>query len=116
MNDQDFEKIKEMKEIKEYWDIVEKTFKLQRQIENPDRHGMIDALCDAKQIAQTEIVQTIQKEAGKVHSKLWSDFSDQELYYLLPRYQQGLINHGIAKVGKSAFETMLKLASQATRK
>ena len=114
MNEQDFEKIKEIKENREYWDIVEKIMKLQRQIECPDRNGMIDALRDAQQIAPLEITQTIQSQGGNISIKPWSDVSDRELYYLLSQYKQGLVNHGIIKAGRSGFELMLKLAMQAT--
>ena len=106
MNEQDIEKIKKLKEDRELLDIVDKIIKLQRQIECPDRNGMIDALHDAQQIACDEIVQNLHQQSGAVCSKPWIAFSDSELYKLLPMYQQGLANHGISKVGKSAFEKM----------
>lgn len=108
MNEQDIERINKIKDDKEMLDIVEKIIKLQQQIEHPDHNGMIEALQDAQQIACNDIIQSIHQQSGGVYSKAWSDFSDHELYHMLPQYKQGLINHGIAKIGKGEFERLLK--------
>ena len=55
-----------------------------------------------------EIVQNMHQQSGYVYSKAWSDLSDYELYSMLPQYQQGLIDHGIAKIGKSELEKAIK--------
>lgn len=112
MNEQDFERINRIKDDKEILDIIERIINLQQQIEHPDRNGMIDALRDAQQIACNKIIQSIHQRGGGVYSKAWSDFSDPELYHMLPQYKQGLINHGIDKIGKGEFERILKALSK----
>lgn len=108
MNEQDIERIEKIKDDKEMLDIVGTIIKLQQQIERPDHNGMIEALRDAQQIACDDIIQSIHQHGGGVYSKAWSDLSDPELYHMLPQYKQGLINHGIAKIGKGEFERLLK--------
>ena len=108
MNEQNIERINRIKDDKEMLDIVEKIIKLQHQIEHPDHNGMIEALQDAQRIACNDIIQSLHRQGGGVYHKAWSDFSDLELYHLLPQYKQGLINHGIEKIGKGEFERLLK--------
>lgn len=108
MNEQDIERINKLKDDKEMLDIVEKIIKLQQQIEIPDRNAMIEALQDAQRIAYKDIIQSIHQQGSDVYSKAWSDFSDLELYHMLPQYKQGLINHGIDKIGKGELEKLLK--------
>ena len=108
MNEQDIERINKIKDDKEMLDIVEKIIKLQQQIERPDHNGMIEALQDAQRIACYDIIKSIHQRGSGVYSKTWSNFSDPELYHMLPQYKQGLINHGIAKIGKGEFERLLK--------
>ena len=108
MNEQDIERIKKVKDDKEMMDIIDKIIKIQRQIDHPDRNGMIETLRDAQQIASNEIAQSIHQHGGYVYSKAWSDFSNEELYSMLPKYQQGLINHGIAKFGKGELERLIR--------
>jgi len=43
-----------------------------------------------------------------VYEKSWDSITDRELYSMLPQYKQGLINHGIAKIGKGVFEKLLE--------
>ena len=93
---------------KELLDIIKKIIKLENQIDKPDRNGMIDALKDAQSVACNEIVQNIQQSSSFFYSKPWVAFSDKELYNMLPQYKQGLINHGIAKIGEGAFEKLLE--------
>ena len=101
MNEKDIERINKIKDDKEMLDIVEKIIKLQQQIECPDHNGMIEALQDAQRIACNDIIQCIHQQSIGVYSKAWNDFSDHELYHMLPQYIQGLINHGIAKIGNA---------------
>lgn len=108
MNEQDIERINKTKDDKEMLEIVEKIIKLQQQIDCPDHNGMIEALQDAQRIACNDIIQSIRQQGSGVYSKAWSDFSDTELYHMLPQYKHGLINHGIAKIGKGEFERLLK--------
>ena len=112
MDEKDVERIKKIKDDKEMLDIVEKIINLQSQIENPDRNGMISSLQDAQQIACDKIVQNMYHQSGYVYSKAWSDFSNDELYNMLPKYQQGLIDHGISKIGRGEFEKLLKIIIQ----
>ena len=107
-NSERIERVGKIKDDKEMIDIVEKIIKLQYQIEHPDRNGMIEALQDAQQIAFDNIIESIHQQSGGVYSKAWSDFSDSELYHMLPQYHQGLINHGITKIGKGALEKLLQ--------
>ena len=115
-NSERIERVEKIKDDKEMIDIVEKIIKLKHQIEHPDRNGMIEALQDAQQIAFDDIIQSIHQQSGGVYSKAWSDFSDSELYHMLPQYHQGLINHGIAKIGKGRLEQMIKTVIKNTLK
>ncbi len=108
MTEKDIKNIKETKDNKELLDIIKKIIKLENQIYKPDRNGMIDALKDAQSVARNEIVQNIQQSSSFFYSKPWVAFSDKELYNMLPQYKQGLINHGIAKIGKGVFEKLLE--------
>lgn len=108
MKEQDIERIKKVKDDKEMMDIIDKIIKIQRQIDHPDRYGMIEALRDAQQIAREEIVQNMHQQSGYVYSKAWSDFSNEELYSMLPKYQQGLMTHGIAKIGKGELDRIIR--------
>lgn len=108
MTEKDIKNIKETKDNKELLDIIKKIIKLENQIDKPDRNGMIDALKDAQSVACNEIVQNIQQHGGNVYEKSWDIITNQELYSMLPQYKQGLINHGIAKIGKGAFEKLLE--------
>lgn len=98
----EIESLKEIKDDKELLDIVEKIMKLQCQIEQPDRSGMIDVLRDAQQIASDEIVQNMQQQGEAVYCKPRDELSDNELYHILWSYRQGVINHGIVKMGKAS--------------
>ncbi len=108
MTEKDIKNIKETKDNKELLDIIKKIIKLENQIDKPDRNGMIDALKDAQSVACNEIVQNIQQHGGNVYEKSWDIITNQELYSMLPQYKQGLINHGIAKIGEGAFEKLLE--------
>lgn len=108
MTEQDIKDLKEMKDNKELFDIVEKIIKLEHQMKFPDRNGMIEALSDAQSVACNEIVQNIQQHGGNVYEKSWDIITNQELYSMLPQYKQGLINHGFAKIGKGAFEKLME--------
>ena len=108
MTEKDIKNIKETKDNKELLDIIKKIIKLENQIDKPDRNGMIEALQDAQSVACNEIVQNIQKRGGLVYEKSWDSITDRELYSMLPQYKQGLINHGIAKIGKGVFEKLLE--------
>ena len=69
---------------------------------------MLNALQNAQQIAQKEIVNDIQSKGGTVISRPWSDYSDRELYEKLLPYQNSLMEHGRNKVGNGIFEKIIQ--------
>ena len=103
-NSERFDDTKEAKEIK---DLIEKYFKLQNQINNPTRDGMIEALSGAQSVAQQEITM-LEHSQGDIYPTLWSDFSYNDLYRKLIQYRQGLYVHAANKLGEEAFKKMLK--------
>lgn len=100
---------KDVKEVTDITDIVKKIVALQRQINNPTRDGMINALMEAKLTAGVEI-QQIEYSQGDTILMPWENFSNQDLYRKLSQYQAGLRQHCIKKVGEKALEEMLKVA------
>lgn len=104
VNSDRFDDIKEAKEIK---DLVAKYFKLQDQINNPTRDGMIEALSGAQNVARQEITM-LEHSQGDIYPTLWSDFSYNDLYRKLSQYQRGLYNHAVNKLGEEAFKELLK--------
>ena len=98
---------KKAKTLKDVEDIIQKINEIQKQIDHPDRNGMIEALRDAQTIALVEI-RTIEISQRQPFIVPAEQFSDQELYNKLFQYRQALITHGAAIVGKEAFEEYLK--------
>ncbi len=98
--------LSETKETKEAIELLEKYFKLQDQIDNPTRSGMIDALSDAQNVARQEIT-SLEHSQGDIYPMPWTSFQDQDLYRKLTQYQQGLYNHAVNKVGEEAFKKLL---------
>ena len=107
MEDFDFGKIKDAKDKKDILDAVKKITALQKQINNPTRDGMINALSDAQLTAGDEI-QQIEYSQGDTIPTPWVCFPNQDLYRKLSQYQEGLQQHCINKMGKKAFEELLK--------
>lgn len=102
-----FNPAKEAKDVKDIEDAVKKIVALQRQINNPTRDGMINALSDAQSTAGKEI-QQVEYSQGDTIPTPWVCFPDQDLYRKLSQYQEGLRQHCIKKIGKKAFEELLK--------
>lgn len=100
---------KDAKDVIDIADVVKKIVALQRQLNNPTRDGMINALIDAKFTAGAEI-QQIEYSQGDTILMPWENFSNQDLYRKLSQYQAGLRQHCIKKVGEKALEEMLKAA------
>ncbi len=98
---------KEAKEIKEVKEMIEKIKKLQQQINSPKRDEMIKALSEAQQTAPTEIM-LLEFSQGDRYYMPFADFTDADLYRKLSQYQQGLENACIAKLGKKAFDELLR--------
>lgn len=97
---------KDINELKEAKDIIDKFKKLQAQKENPTREGMIKALSEAQQVAGNEIVE-VEHMQGDVIPMLWSDFPDADLYRKLTQYQQGIYNHCLKKFGQEVVDKLL---------
>lgn len=97
---------KDINELKEAKDIIDKFKKLQAQKDNPTREGMIKALSEAQQVAGNEIVE-VEHMQGDVIPMLWSDFSDADLYRKLTQYQQGIYNHCLKKFGQEVVDKLL---------
>ncbi len=101
------ERISEAKEAKEAIELLEKYFKLQAQVNNPTRFGMIEALSDAQNVARQEIT-SLEQSQGDIYPMPWTRFSDRDLYRKLTQYQQGLYNHAVNKLGEEMFKKLLK--------
>ena len=99
--------VKELREDNELYATVKTIIDLQFQIKQPSRIGMLNALQNAQQIAQKEIVNDIQSKGGTVISRPWSDYSDHELYEKLLPYQSSLMEHGRKIVGNGLFEKLI---------
>lgn len=103
-NSERFDDAKGAKEIKE---LIEKYFKLQDQINNPTKDGMIEALSGAQNVAPQEITM-LEHSQGDIYPTLWSDFPYNDLYRKLTQYQHGLYIHAVNKLGEEDFKKMLK--------
>ena len=88
-------------------ELIERYFRLQEQIDNPTRTGMINALANARSIAFDEITE-VEMSQDDVERRPWSDLQDYELYNKLPQYKQGLYNHAVKEVGEETFKYMLE--------
>lgn len=109
MENFDINQAKDDKDVKDIADAVKKIVALQRQINNPTRDGMINALMDAKFTAGAEI-QQIEYSQGDTIPTPWGCFPDQDLYRKLSQYKAALQQHCIKQIGKKAFEKLLKEA------
>ena len=107
-----FETFSESKESKEIDDFIESFFKLQAQINNPTKDGMIEALSGAQKIAHQEITK-VEKNQGDVFYMPWSCFQEKELYRKLAQYQQGLYIHAVNKFGEEVVKKLLKERNKA---
>jgi hypothetical protein len=103
--------LKNLKIEKDVIDAINKIKKLQAQRINPDRNGMISALCDAKMTAPIEIT-TLEFSQGDMNWKLFDNFTDNELYYKLEQYQKGLENYCIERIGKQLYDELMSRKSE----
>ena len=101
------EKMNEAKEAKEIYDLINSYLKLQDQLKNPTRFGMIEALSSAQNVARQEITD-LEKQQGDIYPMLWTDFQDQDLYRKLRQYQQGLYRRAVNRLGEEAFKKIVK--------
>ena len=95
------------KTLKEVQDIVEKFKKLQDQINNPDRQGMLEALQGAQSVAFFEVRSTERQQGDNVLMP-WESFRDDDLYRKLSQYQIALRKRAIELVGEKVFKELLK--------
>lgn len=107
----DFGKDKDTRDKKDILDAVKKIVALQKQINSPTRGGMINALSDA-QITAGDEIQQIEYSQGDTIPTPWACFPNQDLYRKLSQYQEGLRQYCIKKIGKKAFEELLKDAEK----
>lgn len=101
------EMINTAKDAKEIEEFIKACRKLQEQINNPTRDGMIEALSTAQGIAGQEITE-LEISQGDIYPTLWLNFQDGDLYRKLSQYQQGLYNHVVKKLGGKATKELLK--------
>ena len=101
---ENFENDVNIDEIKE---LIEKYFRLQEQIDNPTRDGMIKGLSSAQRIARDEIT-ALEESQGDIDQMPLSDLQDYDLYRKLPQYKQGLYNHAVNRVGEETFKYLLE--------
>ena len=99
--------VKNLEVQKDVWEAIEKIKKLQALRQSPERNGMIDALQDAKNKAPLEIT-TLELSQGDTHWMPFANFSDADLYRKLSQYQQGLEAYCIEKIGKKAFDELVR--------
>lgn len=103
MENDELKILDEEKDAVEVMDIAIALIKLEIQIQIKNREGMIAALKNAQRIAKNEIVKAIDQN-GYAYSKPWDCISNDELYYMLFQYEDGLRTKGIDKVGEKAFK------------
>ena len=108
------EKFNYAKETEEIEDVVEKYCKLQAQINNPTRFGMIDALSDAQKVAFQEIT-ILENSQGDIYPMPWSYVSDRYLFRKLPQYQKGLYIHAVKKFGEEKFKKLLNERAEESK-
>jgi len=76
-------------------------------MKSPSREGMIKALSEAKEAALIEII-SVELSQGDNRPMPWTQFKNEDLYRKLSQYQSGVKDHIIRKIGKKAFDELLK--------
>ena len=99
--------MKETREEKEIYDLINSYLKLQDQLKNPTRFGMIEALSSAQNIARQEITD-LEKQQGDIYQMPWMNFQDRDLYRKLRQYQQGLYRRAVNRLCEEAFKKIIK--------
>lgn len=105
MDIQDIQKLKEQKEV---IDFINAYTALEKQKQNHDRNGMIEALKAALKVDWSEI-KTVEMSRGETMPTPWEQISDQVLYAKLAEYQQGLWNHAVRKYGGELVKKLLNI-------
>ena len=101
MENYDFNPAKEAKDVKDIEDAVKKIAALQRQINNPTRDGMINALSDAQSTAGKEI-QQLEYSQGDTIPTPWVCFRDQDWYRKLSQYQDRILDNLVVPITNKA--------------
>lgn len=99
--------INSLKDVKEENDFLKAYLKLEAQIRNPSREGMIDALKEAMAVAQSEI-RNVEISYGETTPTPWDQIQDAVLYNKLYEYQQGMYQHAVKKYGEEVVKRMLE--------
>lgn len=106
------ERMEEAKEAKEVYDLISSYLKLQDQLKNPTRLGMIEALSSAQNAARKEITD-LEIQQGDTYPMPWTEFQDRDLYRKLTQYQQGLYRRAVIRLGEEAFKELLNESTQS---
>ena len=98
---------KHVQDRKDVREAIEKIYKLRKQKQKPDRFGMISALQEAKNKAPIAVM-TAERLHGDIYIMPPEQFTDEDLYRKLSQYEQALTAYCIDKVGKEAFDELMK--------
>lgn len=94
-------------DIKDILDAIKTIDDIDKQIQNPDRQGMIDVLKEAKKKALFEIT-LLEAPLPKSDFKPFEECDPVALYNNLPLYKKGLENYCINKIGEELFNEYRK--------
>lgn len=89
-------------DIKDILDAIKTINEIDKQIQNPDRQGMIDVLKEAKKKALFEIT-LIESPLPKSSFKPFEECDPVALYNNLPLYKKGLVDYCINKFGEEMY-------------
>ena len=96
---------KYLQDVHDVQDALDKMRKLEEQMRNPDREGIIRALMDARQKAMCEIV-ALECAQGQYQIMPPETFSNEQLYAKLRQYWFGLQAYCINKVGEQLYNQL----------
>ena len=99
--------IKNSEDKKDVLEAIKEIKRLQALKEMPERNSIIDALQNAKNKAPVEIT-ALEFSQGDRYLMPFVNFTDADLYRKLSQYQQGLEGYCIKKIGKKAFDELMK--------
>ena len=99
--------IKNLEDKKDVLEAIKEIKRLQALKKMPERNSIIDALQNAKNKAPVEIT-ALDFSQGDRYLMPFVKFTDADLYRKLSQYQQGLEGYCIKKIGKKAFDELMK--------
>lgn len=114
MTDRDLEvnmEINDIKDTKEKYDFLKAFLKLEAQRCKPSREGMIDALRESLNVANSEI-RDVEKSRHETTPTPWENISNENLYRKLTEYQQGMYQHAVKKFGEEVVKKLLEQGMQ----